>query len=251
MPSVRNRLPCSCGTTFGQPDGSAFPVSCEPLSANPSQRKDRYRDACVSEPATPDSDVPPLCEAPPAFDKEREDAQGYNSTLPSPETSKTLQNKAKAEFSFWMKSMDRSELQQNKLAEVIRTAPYHPPPCWRRSATPSSISSTVSCSPPPELPPRREQRSTQPQLDVCQICESGAMWRETERCDGCGRYRGSCCASKPPAPFNAYCVECEIDSGNSQEDAEGILALTRACKAARCATFTNILLHLAQKKHTV
>ena len=244
-------MPCSRGTTFGQPDGSAFPVSCESLSAAPSQRKDRYRDACVSEPATPDSDVPPLCEAPPAFDKEREDAQGYNSTLPSPETSKTLQNKAKAEFSFWMKSMDRSELQQNKLAEVIRTARYHPPPSWRRSATPSSISSTVSFSPPRELPPRREQRSTQPQLDVCQICESGAIWRETERCDGCGRYRGSCCASKPPAPFNAYCVECEIDSGNSQEDAEGILALTRACKAARCATLTNILLHLAQKKHTV
>ena len=160
VPSVHNRMPCSRGTTFGQPDGSAFPVSCESLSAAPSQRKDRYRDACVSEPATPDSDVPPLCEAPPAFDKEREDAQGYNSTLPSPETSKTLQNKAKAEFSFWMKSMDRSELQQNKLAEVIRTARYHPPPSWRRSATPSSISSTVSCSPPPELPPRRENFET-------------------------------------------------------------------------------------------
>ena len=175
-----------------------------------------------------------------------EDVFGYDEMIdPSADTSKATQNVATDQFRFWMKNLDRSLRQRNKLAQTISQARYRPPPHWRQSATPSSLSSTISCSPPPT----NNTVTAKPVMDVCQICEDGVPWKDIERCDGCRRNRGPWCNAKPPAPYNVYCLSCERDSGNSQEDAESILALARTCRRTRCTTFADMLLSLAQMHH--
>ena len=164
---------------------------------------------------------------------------------PSADVSKAAQNAAADQFRFWMKNLDRNLRQRNKLAQTVTQARYRPPPHWRQSATPSSLSSTISCSPLPT----NNTTTAKPVMDVCQICEDGVPWQDIERCDGCRRNRGPCCSAKPPAPYNVYCLSCERDSGNSQEDAEGILALVRTCRRTRCTTFADMLLSLAQMHH--
>ena len=217
------------------------------------QERNPYYDAQTTTCYSPDSDVPALHEVPPNFHLNPEEALQSNELLPSPKISKAAHNVAKAQITIWARNLDRSEHSRHKLMQKVIKKRYQSSRNNRSSATPGSLSSTVSCSPPPTnidgtIQAAQEQVATKSFIDVCQICESGVPWREHARCDGCHRNRGSCCSSKPPAPFNAYCVACERDSGNSREDAEGILALTKTCKAARCDTFTNIVLSVARSK---
>ena len=154
--STLHRVMCPSNSAETQSTLSAVPNDApsnkrEPPGSPPRPRKDRYLDSSASEPATPDSDVPPLSEVEPAFDVGRSDEMiPDNNLLPSRKPSKAAQNAAKDQFSFWMKSLNSSEIRRNNLAQEISTARHQPPPGWRQSATPTSVSSTVSFSPAPE-----------------------------------------------------------------------------------------------------
>ena len=133
-----------------------------------------------------------------------------------------------------------------QLALQLKAPPSHVASNMLPSKTTLYSNSHAASGPAPRSPGNPYR------LVVCQVCQSRSLLcYQTQRCDGCHRRHGACCAATQTTPSNALCVLCARDSHSSHDDAQSILALSRSCKGVRSRTFTDMLLHLAaMQRHT-